>query len=338
MNFKENFSLKDRNTFGVEAKAKFFSEIESSGEIPEIIRFIQNNPAPVLVLGEGSNVLFTRDFDGYVLQVRIGGIHVTKTDDRFYWIKAGAGVKWDDLVKNTLRAGMAGLENLSMIPGTVGAAPVQNVGAYGVEIRETLEALEAYDLKTGEKRYFRNRECRFGYRDSIFKNKLKGRFLISSVVFRLNREPVFNLTYRPLREKLYARGQTEISADDIRETVMSIRREKLPDPAVTGNAGSFFKNPVIETDSWETLKKSYPDLPGHSGGEDKIKISAAWLIDRAGWKGKKRGRAAVHEQQPLVLVNTGGATGEEILELSKAVQDSVKRQFGIQLVPEVRIL
>ncbi len=338
MNIRENYSLKKHNTFGVDVKAKFFITIEDTGEIPEVIEFINETSSPVLVLGEGSNILFTRDFEGCVIHMRIGGIHVVRADDRYYWIKAGGGVLWDDLVENTLRAGMAGLENLSMIPGTAGAAPVQNIGAYGMELREVMEALEAFDLRTGEKRYFRNRECAFGYRDSIFKNELKGRYLITSVVIRLSKEPVFNLTYQPLRERLYELGKRALSADDIRNAVMEIRRKKLPDPTEAGNAGSFFKNPVVDKKTWEKLRKKHPDLPGHKTDRNMIKIPAAWLIELAGWKGRKTVRAGVHDRQPLVLVNTGGATGKEILELSEAIRSSVEKQFGISLIPEVRIM
>ncbi len=337
MNIQNNHSLKTHNTFGIDVTAKYFITIDDTDEIQEAINFLRANPSPVLVLGEGSNILFTKDFDGCIIHVRIGGVHVVKTDDRYYWIKAGGGVLWDDLVCDTLRAGMAGLENLSMIPGTVGAAPVQNIGAYGMELREVMEALEAYDLKSGEKKYFRNRECAFGYRDSIFKNELKGRYMITHVIFRLSRQPVFNLTYKPLRERLYASGKKEISADDIRDAVMKIRREKLPDPAETGNAGSFFKNPVVNKKTWEGLLKKHPDLPGHQVDESRVKIPAAWLIEQAGWKGKRTEHAAVHDRQPLVLINTGGAKGQEIVDLATPIRESVRDLFGIRLEPEVRI-
>lgn len=338
MNFFENHPLLDHNSFGLDVKAKYFIPIDNTKELPGILNFLKSKSAQILVLGEGSNILFTKDFNGAVLHMKIGGIHVVKEDDHYFWIKAGGGILWDKLVTNTLRADMAGLENLTMIPGTVGAAPVQNIGAYGTEISEVMEALEAFDLHTGEKTYFRNNACAFGYRDSIFKNELKGRYLITNVIFRLNKQPVFNLTYEPLRKRLMESGKKELTAHDISTAVKEIRSEKLPDPAITGNAGSFFKNPVIEKSQWDKLKRRHSNLPGHFLDENHVKIPAAWLIEQCGWKGRRSGHVGVHARQPLVLINTGGATGLEIVRLSEAIRSSVKADFGINLKPEVRIL
>ena len=338
MDLLENHSLLTHNTFGVDVKAKFFIPVKSTADLPAILDFIQANDSRVLVLGEGSNILFTKDFDGTILHMRIEGIHVVKENDEYYWVKAGGGVQWHELVMNTLHAGMTGLENLPMIPGTVGAAPVQNIGAYGAELRDVMEALEAFDLTTGEKTYFKNEECEFGYRDSIFKNELKGRFLITNVVFRLNKNPRFNLSYEPLRKKMFELEEHDLTADDICSAVMEIRQNKLPDPAITGNAGSFFKNPVVDKLFWDNLKKTHASIPGHPVTDTHIKIPAAWLIEQCGWKGKRFGHTGVHDQQALVLINTGGASGTEILNLSKKIQSSVKDKFGISLKTEVRIL
>jgi len=338
MNILENHSLLSYNTFGVDVKARYFIPVVSTSDLPAIIDFIHANNYRVIVLGEGSNILFTKDFDGIILQMQIGGIHVVKENDEYYWVKAGGGVKWHELVTNTLRAGMTGLENLSMIPGTVGAAPVQNIGAYGTEFREVMEALEAFMLETGEKKYFKNKECAFDYRDSIFKNELKDHFLISNVVFRLNKKPVFNLSYEPLKKKILESGKSDLTAIDISRAVMEIRQNKLPDPAITGNAGSFFKNPIVERSFWENLKNTYKLIPGHPATDTQMKIPAAWLIEQCGWKGKQVGNVGVHDQQPLVLINNGDANGTEIMNLSKKIQSSVKSKFGISLKPEVRIL
>jgi len=338
MNHLKNHSLLTHNTFGIDVKAKYFIPVISTADLPAILDFIKANNSRVLVLGEGSNILFTKDFDGIILHMQIEGIHVVKENDEYYWVKAGGGIQWHELVMNTLRAGMTGLENLSMIPGTVGAAPVQNIGAYGAELRDVMEALEAYDLTTGEKKYFKNEECDFGYRDSIFKNELKGRFMITNVVFRLNKKPGFNLSYEPLRKKMFELGEHDLTADDICSAVMEIRQNKLPDPAITGNAGSFFKNPVVDKLFWDNLKKTHTSIPGHPVTDTHTKIPAAWLIEQCGWKGKRFGHVGVHDQQALVLINTGGASGTEILNLSKKIQSSVKDKFGIALSPEIRIL
>lgn len=338
MDVLENYSLFNHNTFGIDVKAKFFIPVASTTDLPAIIDFIKAHNSQVLILGEGSNILFTKDFDGTILHMRIGGIHVVKENDDYYWVKAGGGVQWHELVINTLRAGMSGLENLSMIPGTVGAAPVQNIGAYGAELREVMEALEAFDLTTGEKKYFKNEECAFGYRDSIFKNELKGRFLISNVVFRLNKNPIFNLSYEPLRKKILESGKNDLTAIDISNAVMKIRENKLPDHTSIGNAGSFFSNPIVDKSFWENLKKTYKSIPGHPATDTHVKIPAAWLIEQCGWKGKQIGNVGVHDQQPLVLINTGGASGTEIMKLSEKIQSSVNNKFGISLKPEVRIL
>ncbi len=338
MELLKNHSLLTHNTFGVDVKAKYFIPVISTADLPAILDFIQANDSRVLVLGEGSNILFTKDFDGIILHMQIEGIHVVKEDDEYYWVKAGGGIQWHELVMNTLQAGMTGLENLSLIPGTVGAAPVQNIGAYGAELRDVMEALEAFDLTTGEKIYFKNEECEFGYRDSIFKNELKGRFLITNVVFRLNKKPGFNLSYEPLRKKILKSGKGDLTADDISSAVMEIRRNKLPDPTITGNAGSFFKNPIVDNSFWENLRKTHTSIPGHPVTDTHVKIPAAWLIEQCGWKGKRFEHAGVHDQQALVLINTGSATGAEILSLSKKIQSSVKSKFGIALSPEIRIL
>lgn len=338
MQIFENYPLRDFNSFGVEANCRFFVEITSTEELKEILKdpFIKNNK--LLPLGGGSNLLFTKDFNGTVLKVSIPGIHVVKEDDQYYWIKAGAGVIWHDLVLSCLQANFWGIENLALIPGTVGAAPIQNIGAYGREISQVLEGVEAYEISSGEKKIFSNKDCKFGYRESIFKKELKAKYIISQVALRLFKEPKIDVRYDGLEHQIKEMSPDEISVKTVAEAVIKIRNSKLPDPKKLGNAGSFFKNPIISSDRFQSLRKKHSNIPGYPIPGGDVKIPAAWLIEKAGWKGKKLGSAGVHKEQALVLVNHGGATGTEILQLAEKVRQTVKSLFGVILVPEVQIL
>lgn len=333
-----NYSLQKLNTFGISVNTKKFVEINSTDQAVELIRSEELHDEKKLVIGKGSNLLFTGNFDGIIIKVNIVGIHVVKEDSTHYWVKSGAGVVWHDLVESCIKANFGGIENLSLIPGTVGAAPIQNIGAYGVELKDTFEALEAIDLENGEKKYFTHQECDFGYRNSIFKTELKDKFLITNVVLRLLKEPILNISYGNIKEVLQKSGKKELTIRDVSDAVISIRQSKLPDPEKVGNAGSFFKNPVIPLELFNALKKSFPNIPFYDQPENQVKIPAAWLIDQCNLKGTRHKGAAVHLNQPLVLINENKATGQDILELSEIVLQKVKNKFGIMLDPEVRIL
>lgn len=338
MEIKQNFSLQPFNTFGLPALAARFIFLRSSDEIKDYLSHYPYSNEPLLILGGGSNILFTKDFHGTVLKIEIPGIHVVKEDSRHFWVKAGAGVGWNDLVESCIKANMGGLENLSLIPGTVGASPIQNIGAYGVELKDTFEALEAIELSTAKKHYFRHQECRFGYRDSIFKNELKDKFVITNVVFRLRKSPVLQTSYGSVQDELEKMRIVHAGIRDVSDAIIRIRRSKLPDPAEVGNAGSFFKNPVVSSEKFDELKKSFPSISSFPQEGGTVKLAAAWLIDQCGLKGFSIGGAAVHDKQPLVIVNKRHATGPEILQVAKVVQQKVVEKFSVDLEAEVRIL
>ncbi len=338
MEIEKNYPLRKLNTFGLTVSSRYFVDLKSQDEA---IRFLNSGMQlneRTLVLGGGSNILFTHDFEGLIIKVSIPGIYVVREDDHFYWVKAGAGVIWHDLVEACVKANFGGIENLSLIPGSVGAAPVQNIGAYGVELKDTFEALEAIDLENGEKQYFRKDECRFGYRDSIFKNELRDKYLITNVILRLHKEPVLNTAYGQIEKVLKETGREKFTIRDVSDAVIALRRSKLPDPHELGNAGSFFKNPVISHEFFAKIQMSYPKVPHYPEPDNKIKIPAAWLIEQCGFKGKKHKGAAVHTDQPLVLVNYAEATGSDIVELSELIREKVHEVFDILLEPEVRII
>ncbi len=337
MEIKHNFSLRNLNTFDLPAISKRYATLKSTQDIHEFLKLYKANDE-LLILGGGSNILFTRDFDGTTVKIEIPGIHVVKEDQGYYWVKAGAGVNWNDFVESCIKADMGGVENLSLIPGAVGAAPVQNIGAYGVELKDVLEAVEAIEISTGERYYFRNHECRFGYRDSIFKNEYRDRFIITNVALRLRKSPVPNTSYGQIAEMLDTKGIKNPRIREVSDAVIQIRRSKLPDPEVMGNAGSFFKNPTITAEKFTDIKSSHPSISGFDQPDGKVKLSAAWLIDQCGLKGFTVGGAAVHDKQPLVIVNKNNATGLEILELANKVQSTILEKFQIQLEPEVRII
>ncbi len=333
--FLENFDLQQYNTFNIKAKCKYFFEFTES---EELLLFLQNNvlPEQVMIIGGGSNLLFVNDFDGLILYPNIPGYYEVNEDRNFVYLEVGAGVEWDQIVAYTVAHELSGFENLSLIPGNVGAAAVQNIGAYGEEICNRIEKVNAIDLKTGERISFTNQECEYAYRNSIFKNQLKNRVVITSVVFKLDKFPEFNLKYAKVEEEAKKLG--DINLRNVRQAIINIRESKLPDHKVLGNGGSFFKNPVVDRVFAEKLKIQYPEMPSYSADENKEKLAAGWLIDQCGLKGYKMGDAGVHDKQALVLVNYGNATGKDIFELSNYVKKIVFDKFGIELESEVNII
>lgn len=338
MEIKEKFSLQKLNTFGLKVCAKYYVELKSINDTIEFVKSKAKKFDKTLVLGGGSNLLFTQNFEGIVIKVNIPGIHVVKEDKNHFWVKVGAGVNWHDLVVSCINANFGGIENLSLIPGTVGAAPIQNIGAYGVELKDIFEALEAINLDNGEKKYFTNTACNFAYRDSIFKHDLKDKYIITNVILRLTRHPILNIKYGNIQEALLKTGKEEYSIKDVSDAIIKIRQSKLPDPGKIGNAGSFFKNPIVNVDLFNAIKISYPEIPSYEQADDLIKIPAAWLIDQCKLKGMQHKGAAVHVDQPLVLINQKNATGHDVIELSNKIRQKVKNKFGISLETEVRIV
>jgi len=338
MQFQENISLKKYNTFGVEAKAQYFVAISNYDELKSLVANLKPAEGRHFVMGGGSNLLFTKDFDGWLLRNEIKGIEIVEETDNEVLVKAGGGENWSDLVDLTVTKGWGGLENLSLIPGTVGAAPVQNIGAYGTEQKDAFVRLEACNLITGKMCHFNKLECDFGYRSSILKEAEKDKWFVLNVTYRLLKTPKLHLDYAPLQKAFENIPAEEITVKAVSEAVKSIRRSKLPEPENLGNAGSFFKNPVILYEKFLSVRQRFPQIPFYPSENGKVKIPAGWLIEQAGWKGKQVGNAGVHHQQALVIVNYGEATGKEILQLSKDIQNDVLQKFDITLEPEVLIL
>jgi UDP-N-acetylmuramate dehydrogenase len=336
MQVLENFPLKDLNTFGVRANARYYAAFDSIASLNEILAAYSSQP--LLILGGGSNVLLTKDFDGLVLKNDIRGIAKVAEDEEFVFVRAGAGENWHQFVLNTIEKGWGGLENLSLIPGCVGASPMQNIGAYGVEIKDVFEQLTAFHLEERSNYTFRAQACEFGYRESVFKRKYKGQFVIAEVTFKLRKNPVLNTTYGAIASELKARGIDHPTIRDVSDVVISIRQSKLPDPKETGNAGSFFKNPSVNIPQFNQLKEQYPAIVAYANADGTMKLAAGWLIEQAGWKGYREGDAGVHAKQALVLVNHGNATGAEILALSEKIITSVKEKFDVELEREVNIV
>lgn len=331
MKILHNLSLKPYNTFGIDVNAAYFGHIRSIQDLQEI------NMPPDLILGGGSNILFTKDVDGLVLLNEIKGIDVVHETQDAVHIKAGGGEVWHDFVEYCIDKGYAGIENLALIPGSVGASPIQNIGAYGVEVKDVIEEVSTWDIEQKTFRTFTNAECGFGYRDSVFKRTYKGKFIICSVTFRLQKNPIFKTSYGAIQDELQKMRVTTLSIRSVADAVISIRSAKLPDPKQIGNAGSFFKNPEVDLELFEQLKAAYPSIVGYPVG-DQMKLAAGWLIEQAGWKGYRKGNTGVHHQQALVLVNFGGATGKEIYDLSEEILRSVKEKFHVLLEREVNIL
>ncbi len=331
------YPLKKQNTFGIAVRAKRYIRPASIKETMDLLAKEDYDTGKLLILGGGSNILFTRDFDGTVIQPAFNRIEIVKTNLESVNISVEAGLNWDSLVKWAVEKDLGGLENLSYIPGKVGAAPIQNIGAYGVEAGELITGVHTLSIENGKPGFLSRQECGFAYRDSIFKNELKDKYLISKVVFRLLRSPhTFRLSYGNLEKMVLEKGK--ITLRGIRNTVIETRREKLPDPMVLGNAGSFFKNPLIEKNKYSELISVYHDMPAWKTESGKYKIPAAWLIEKAEWKGKKLGRAGVNDRHALILINLGNAEGTEILKLSKMIIGSVQEKFGISLTEEVNII
>jgi len=337
---ESNVSLRPYNTFGIDVHARLFARFASAEELRALLLLPEVQQADKLVLGGGSNLLFTKDFDGVVLKNEIRGLEITSEDDTngTALLRAGAGESWHGLVQFALDQDLSGIENLSLIPGTVGAAPLQNIGAYGAELQDTFEFLEALEINTGALRTFSRADCGFGYRESVFKGPLKNQFIVTNVVFRLLREAQPNVSYGAIKTTLEDMGiEADPTPRQVSEAVTAIRRSKLPDPIEIGNAGSFFKNPELSQHKYDTLKAAYPNLPGYPvpGG---VKVPAAWLIEQSGWKGHRRGQHGVHDRQALVLVNHGGAQGADIQALAYEIIASVREKFGVELHPEVNIM
>lgn len=329
-----NQSLIAFNTFGVDARAKAFAEVGNLEELREILR---NNSLPIVILGGGSNILLTKNLEALVIKNNILGKAIVSETDDFAIVEAGAGENWHELVMWSLEKGFCGLENLSLIPGLVGAAPIQNIGAYGVELKAIFLKLEAIDLRTGEAVVFTKEACEFGYRDSIFKNELKGLFCITKIYLHLSKKPKINIAYGDIRNTLKEMKIADPGPRDVSSAVIKIRSSKLPDPKVLNNSGSFFKNPEIDRVTFENLRKQFPGIVFYELPEDRVKIPAGWLIEQCGWKGKRIGNVGCHDKQALVLINYGGASGRELLNHAEKVALSVKEKFGIELVPEVNV-
>ncbi len=337
MNIQKDFNLKDFNTFGVNVKASYFVAIES---LEDLISLIQNpifKENQKLFLGGGSNILFREDFKGLVILNKLKGIEILKEDSDFVYVFSFGGEDWDNLVDFTVERNFWGIENLAKIPGSVGASPVQNIGAYGVELKDSLEEVYALDIQTGEKRIFKNSECKFGYRDSVFKNELKDKYFIYGISLKLSKKTKINTEYRILKDYIATNNLKIEKSKDISEIVSKIRSSKLPNPKILGNAGSFFKNTFIKKEKLDELIKEYPNMPFFIENEE-FKIPTAWLIEQAGFKGNIYGNVGSHKDQALILVNYGNATGQEIKDFSDKIINTIYEKFGIEIKPEVNIL
>jgi UDP-N-acetylmuramate dehydrogenase len=334
---EQHVNLLPHTTFHIAAFARYFARVHSKEGLNGLLS-AADAFGPMMVLGGGSNILMTKDFDGLVLKNEISGIDIIKEDDQHVYLRAGAGENWHGLVRFCVEHNYAGIENLSLIPGNVGASPMQNIGAYGVEIKDVFHELEAVHIADRTTRIFSKEECAFGYRESIFKGKFKNQFVITQVTLRLNRQPVFHTSYGAISQELERMGVKDLSIAAISQAVINIRTSKLPDPDEIGNAGSFFKNPLVGNEQFEELKKNFPAIVGFPAGTAHTKLAAGWLIEQCGWKGYRKGDAGCYQKQALVLVNYGKATGQEIFELSEEIILSVKKQFGVVLEREVNII
>lgn len=342
MTVKENISLKSYNTFGIDVNARYFSTFADEFGLEELLAAYSNTP--LLILGGGSNILFLKNFNGLVLKNEISGIEEMHEDELYVYVKAGAGENWHQFVLQCIKNNWAGVENLSLIPGNVGAGPMQNIGAYGVELQDVFHSLEAFHWQEKKIVTFTAHDCQFGYRDSIFKRKFKDQFILLNVTFKLRKHPTFHIEYGTVKQELEKMGVKQLSISAISQAIINIRNSKLPDPGQLGNAGSFFKNPLIPGSKYDVLKKKFPEMPSFPAPDDFFKVPAGWLIEQCGpgingpgWKGFRRGDAGCYSKQALVLVNYGQATGQEIFRLSEEISQSVKNKFGIKLEREVNI-
>ncbi len=332
-----NHPLLPYNTFGMDVQAALFVEYDSAKDLTDFLITQSGKPDPLLHIGGGSNLLFTADYKGIILHSVIKGYEVVYETDEWIEVRVGAGEIWDDFVAYTIGQEWYGAENLSLIPGEVGASAVQNIGAYGVEVKDLIVQVETIRVATGEKRTFSNTECHYAYRNSIFKKELKGEYIVTHVVYRLSKQPSFHLDYGNIRNELEKEGCT-LTLAHLRNIIIRIREAKLPDPKTLGNAGSFFMNPVIPRKQFETLQQQYPDMPHYAAGKELVKIPAGWMIDQCGWKGKAIGPVAVYDKQALVLINMGGATGNDVIHLAHEIIVSVENKFGVTIHPEVNFI
>lgn len=338
MKIKSDHSLKEFNTFGIDVKAKYFARVANLNELMDVLNSKESREMEILFLGGGSNMLLKGDLNKLVIKLELEGIDLLDENENDVLVRSGAGVVWHDFVLYTLDKGWFGLENLSLIPGSVGASPIQNIGAYGVEIKDRFEYLEALNLNTLEVERFDLKDCKFGYRESVFKQELKGKYVIISVVYRLTKSPNINTSYGIINQQLEEMGVLDPTPKDVSNAVIAIRQSKLPDPKKIGNSGSFFKNPVVVKELADKVKASFPNIPSYLVDDKHVKLAAGWLIEQAGWKGKRIDNYGVHKMQALVLVNYGGASGDQIFQLSQDIIDSVKSKFGVELEREVNII
>src|SRR5687767_8917407 len=336
MQIHENFPLKSYNSFCIDVKARFFNMFPSVEDLEENLMIYSEYP--VFILGGGSNILFTRDYEGCILKNEIKGIELQHEDEEHVYVKVGAGENWHQFVLHCIARDWAGVENLSLIPGNVGAAPIQNIGAYGVELDDVFWSLEAFHVYERRVHTFTRTDCEFGYRDSIFKNRYKDEFVILSVTFQLRKKPIFHTSYGAITEEIEKMAEKELSIKSVSHAVINIRRSKLPDPDVIPNAGSFFKTPEVPTETYVELKAKFPDIVAYPLAKGTVKLAAGWMIEQCGWKGYRKGDAGCHAKQALVLVNYGSATGKEIYDLSAEILQSVKNKFGVVLEREVNII
>lgn len=338
MKIYEDFKLLNYNTFGVESNSKYYIEISSEEALRNVSKLNHFKKNPVLILGGGSNILFTKNFDGLVISNKIRGREIIFQNSDYVYLKVGAGENWHDLVMYCVDKGWGGIENLSLIPGNTGTAPMQNIGAYGVEIKETFLELEAFEIKTGKTIKFLKSDCNFGYRESIFKNEKKNQYVILNITLKLNKKPEINISYGDVIKILEDNNIKNPTIKDVSNAIISIRKLKLPDPNKIGNCGSFFKNPIIKKNQLKIIQKKYPNIVYYKINESKVKIAAGWLIEKAGWKGKTFNNYGVHKNQALVLVNYGNAKGSEIYELSEKIIVDIYQKFQISLEREVNII
>lgn len=336
MEIFNNCSLKPYNTFGIDVSAKMFAEVSSLEDLKEIFSH-ESWRRDMLILGGGSNVLLTNDYDGMVVRNGLKGIELLNEDEEFNYVRVAGGENWHEFVLHCIENNYSGVENLSLIPGSVGAAPMQNIGAYGVEIKDVFMKLEAMHIEDGTIESFDADQCKFGYRESIFKNSHKGKYFILNMILRLPKVPRLNTNYGAIEEELEKMGVTDPTIKDVSDAVIAIRSSKLPNPAEIGNAGSFFKNPIVKQEDVDRIKAEFPDMPSYPSGE-KCKLAAGWLIEQAGWKGVVMGNYGVHDKQALVLVNFGGAQGSDIFQLSEDIKNSVLDKFGVELEREVNVI
>ena len=332
----KNYSLKKHNSFGLDVYARYFIKLTDQQQVIDFIKSDLSNIRPLLIIGEGTNVLFRKDFNGLIVNPKIPGIETVKETSQYIILRAGAGENWDSFVNFCVENNYGGIENLSLIPGSVGACPIQNIGAYGAEVRRVVENVEAVDIETSDIKMFSNKDCDFSYRNSIFKTSLKNKYIISHITFRLNKTEEFITSYGSVEKELDKFPETNIL--NIRSAIINIRKSKLPDPLEIGNAGSFFINPVVSLEQANSIRQYYPKMPYFKVTKNEVKLSAAWLIEQSNWKGKRIGQVGTYKKQPLVIVNYGNATGNEIYNVAKKIQKSVKNNFAVDLELEVNVI